>query len=316
MPGAVHHVIARRLNRQDIFLDDHNRGDYAISHGNGSITDIININKRRITMTQKALLVGINNYKQINDLNGCLNDITNVRDVLQKYSGFATADIRLLADSRATKANIMARLEWLVKGAKDGDTLVFHYSGHGTQIRDRHGDELKDHMDEAICPWDINWDGGLILDDDLSAFFATLKKGVTLEVILDSCHSGSGTRDLILGADVRSRFLAPPIDIECRVEEDLPVKKLAVRKVEKGLNHVLWAGCRDNQTSADAMIGNAYNGAFTYFFCKHIRDAQGKIARSELLKRVRASLKHNNFSQIPQLELPSETAKKTTIFGK
>ncbi len=171
-------------------------------------------------------------------------------------------------------------------------------------------------MDEAICPWDTNWDGGLILDDDLAAIFAPLNKGVILEVILDACHSGSGTRDMLPGKDVRNRFLAPPIDIECRADEDLPVRKLLARKVEKGLNHVLWAGCRDNQTSADAMIGNTYNGAFTYFFCKHIREAQGKIGRSELLKRVRASLKHDGFSQTPQLELPKEAAKKAAIFGK
>ncbi len=35
-------------------------------------------------MAKKALLVGINDYKQINDLNGCVNDVTNVRDDLLK----------------------------------------------------------------------------------------------------------------------------------------------------------------------------------------------------------------------------------------
>ncbi len=38
---------------------------------------------------KKALLVGINNYPGIeNDLHGCLNDVTNVRDVLVKHFGF------------------------------------------------------------------------------------------------------------------------------------------------------------------------------------------------------------------------------------
>ena len=79
------------------------------------------------------------------------------------------------------------------------------------------------------------------------------------------------------------------------------------------MNHVLFAGCRDNQTSADANIGGSYNGAFTYYLCKHTRETQGTIVRSELLRRVRASLKFNGFSQIPQLEAPLAEKKKKVL---
>ena len=263
-------------------------------------------------MAKKALLVGINDYKQINDLNGCINDVTNVRDVLLKYFGFTVPDVRLLVDSRATKGNIMARLKWLVTGVKKGDMLVFHYSGHGTRIRDRDGDELKDHMDEALCPWDTSWDGGLILDDDLYNTFKGLAAGVHLEVILDSCHSGTGTRELLAMKDLKIRYLPPPVDIECRVEDGLKIKTFTAP--EKPLNHILWAGCRNTQTSADALIGNTYNGAFTYYFCRHIRDTQGKIDRDELLKRVRASLRYEGYSQVPQLEVPAAAKKGQPVF--
>ena len=263
-------------------------------------------------MAKKALLVGINDYKQINDLSGCINDVTNVRDVLLKYFGFTVPDVRLLVDSRASKDNIMARLKWLVTGVKKGDMLVFHYSGHGTRIRDRDGDELKDHMDEAICPWDTIWDGGLILDDDLYNVFKGLPAGVNLEVILDSCHSGTGTREFLAMKDMKVRYLPPPVDIECRAEDGLKIKTFT--SPEKPLNHILWAGCRNTQTSADALIGNTYNGAFTYYFCKHIRDTQGKIDRDELLKRVRASLRHEGYSQVPQLEVPAAAKKDQPVF--
>jgi len=266
-------------------------------------------------MANKVLLVGINDYRQINDLSGCVNDITNIRDVLLKYFGFTVPDVRVLADSRATKKNIMDRLKWLVTGSKKGDTLIFHYSGHGTQIRDRDGDDLKDHKDEAICPWDTDWDGGLILDDDLSNIFKNLQKGVSLEVILDACHSGTGTREIGAMKDMKIRFLPPPIDIECRAEEHLKTKSIAKKSVTAPINHVLWAGCRDNQTSADALIGNTYNGAFTYFFCRHIRDTQGKVSRAELLRRVRASLRHEGYAQVPQLEVPGAEIEKSTVFG-
>ena len=109
------------------------------------------------------------------------------------------------------------------------------------------------------------------------------------------------------------RFLAPPMDILCRQmgEDDLPLTRML--KSANPANHALFSGCRDNQTSADAYIGGTYNGAFTYYFCKHLRDAQGAISRTELLKRLRASLKHEGYDQVPQLECPSAWKKKKLL---
>ena len=42
-------------------------------------------------MSVKALIVGVNKYKLPgSDLQGCVNDATNVRDILLKYYGFTT----------------------------------------------------------------------------------------------------------------------------------------------------------------------------------------------------------------------------------
>lgn len=285
---------------------------------------------------KKALLVGINDYPgSQNDLQGCVNDITNVYDILVKYFGFASSDIALLSNKRATKKAILDGLKGLIAASTSGDTLVFHYSGHGSQVRDTEGDELKDGKDEIICPWDFDWDGTYIKDDDLAILFGDMKKGVQLEVVLDSCHSGTGTREMILdraslpgmlaqiGPEqdvwsskfcIRPRFLAPPADIALRADEifgdELPLRKFGRLA---GLNHVLWAACRSDQYSSDAEIGGRPAGAFTYFFCKHIRDNEGKIGRSDLLKRIRASLKHEGFSQVPQLECPAKE-KNTEVF--
>ena len=70
---------------------------------------------------------------------------------------------------------------------------MFHYSGHGSQVIDVSGDE-PDGKDETICPHDFATEG-MILDDDLRKVFSSLPAGVHLDVILDSCHSGSGSRE-------------------------------------------------------------------------------------------------------------------------
>ncbi|MHC1744815.1 MAG: caspase domain-containing protein [Syntrophobacteraceae bacterium] len=264
-------------------------------------------------MARRAVLVGINDYRGISDLRGCINDVTNMRDILRNYLGFTNTEIRVVTDNRATKAGILSRLKWLVSKSKAGDFLVFHYSGHGSQIRDRDGDELEDNLDELICPYDFDWNGTYITDDDLNAIFTTLPKGVLLEVFLDSCHSGTGLKDIDFGRPEelgpanapRPRYLPPPIDVVCRHEgEEDDLKKVKLFEGVRGepVHHILWAGCRSDQTSADAYIDGAFNGAFTYYFCHHMRKSNGQLSRSELLTRIRSSLKHGGYSQVPQLE--------------
>ncbi|MBA7681391.1 hypothetical protein ES703_89729 [subsurface metagenome] len=239
---------------------------------------------------RKALLVGINDYKGVGDLRGCVNDVLDMHFSLRSLFGFQTRDIRVLTDSRATKANIIHRLKWLVKGAQSGDFLVFDFSGHGSQIRDRDGDELVDHLDELICPYDMDWDGTFITDDELNGILKNVPE------------DGS--------------YLPPPADIFLRFsgEED-EVKSRGFTKdfKKRGTkHHILWAGCMENQTSADAYIDGRYHGAFTYYLNRHLR-RNPQVSRRELLRKVRASLRHGGYSQIPQLELEATKRDRAVI---
>jgi hypothetical protein len=264
-------------------------------------------------MNKKALLVGINDYGGIGDLRGCINDVTNIRNILKTFFGFTNESIRVLIDARATKENILTRLDKMITQSQAGDFLLFHFSGHGSQIRDLENDELKDHMDELICPYDMNWDDGFITDDMLGRLLEKLPGGVHMEVILDCCHSGTGTREVLTGQPeelgpfypVLNRYLMPPVDIACRYEgEDQLLKSRRAFIADKRIimNHILWAGCKDNQTASDALIHGSYHGAFTYYFCKHIRENQGSIIRDDLYQRVCHSLRYHQYHQVPQLE--------------
>ena len=261
---------------------------------------------------KRALLVGINNYKdpQIGRLNGCVNDVLNIRDVLKTYFGFENSGIHVLTDDRAEKQAILERLELMVdEGTRDGDPMVFHYSGHGSQVRDRDGDELADGLDELLCPYDMDWESCHITDDHLAAILDNLPDGAPMEVLLDCCHSGTGIRgliDFLMTRDPgvpKARYTPPPIDMICRSEgeKNLSINRLLLTNQYLS-KPVLWAGCRSDQTSADAYIGGNYNGAFTYHLGDHIRKAGGKISRAELIKRMREDLKLGSFDQIPQLE--------------
>lgn len=145
---------------------------------------------------KKALIVGINRYKDA-PLLGCVNDATQMRELVVQRHGFRPDDVRLLVDERATQAAILERLHWLVEGARAGDVLLFHFSGHGTQVRDRDGDErLADRRDESICPVDFSWDDPLT-DDKLHGVAKALAPGVNLTLVVDACQSGGLLRSAL-----------------------------------------------------------------------------------------------------------------------
>ena len=276
--------------------------------------------------TKKALLVGINKYRpDLNaDLRGCVNDVENMRTLLIMKFGFDPENIRVIIDDRATRRAIIDRLKWLINGAVAGDELVFHYSGHGSQVRDRNGDELNDHLDEILCPYDLDWSNPLT-DDILAGLFRKLPKGVFLTMICDSCHSGTMTRGGRIGNPhgEMARFIRPPYDIRSRsLDRELPKRKMGIkeRRNKKGgkpdtdQNHVLVSGCRDDQTSADAFINNKYQGAMTWALTKAIKENPGitwQAAHAEAAK----TLKAGRYTQEPQLSGNDDLTCRVTFGG-
>jgi hypothetical protein len=289
-------------------------------------------------MTKKAFLVGINDYSPAGpggeDLGGCINDVRDMLDTLV-ICGFTSKNIGIRTNSRATKKGIMGGLDWLVSNSKKGDSLVFYYSGHGSQVSDSNlnGDEKEhDGKDEILCPHDLDWTSKTILrDDDLRNIFNKLPGGVNLEVILDCCHSGTGTRDfrppksMLPERDdtqnndsTRIRFLPPPLDVSSRIqyEPELSTKWLfglepenKSAKVEKGLNHTLWAGCKDSQTSKELRIDSNQRGVFTHSFCKILRKTNGQITRINLYRLLSAAVRKYDVDQTPQLEVTNDELK-------
>lgn len=82
-------------------------------------------------------------------------------------------------------------MRWLVNGAKAGDSLFFHFSGHGGQAPAKQGDE-RDGLNETILPLDFRT-AGQIEDDEINAVLVRpLPHGCKLHAVVDACHSGSG----------------------------------------------------------------------------------------------------------------------------
>jgi hypothetical protein len=252
-------------------------------------------------MAKKALLVGINRYPDpSNGLQGCVNDVLQIRETLERHFGFTDPGcVRPLTDGRATRKAILEGLAWLTAGAAPGDSLVFHYSGHGSQVPDRHGDE-RDGLDEILCPFDLDRDHPLT-DDELAAAVSGVPKGALLTVILDCCHSGTGLRvPAASGSTIRPRFLPHPA---APANGRRPVRRFGVSVTKT--NAVLIAACRDDQTSADALIGGKYRGAHTYHLCRALREGNWSATYRGIVAAAGKGLSRAGFDQVPQLEGPS-----------
>lgn len=241
-------------------------------------------------MANKALLVGINYLGTSARLNGCANDIKAMQSLLLK-NGYETGNVKMLSDDIAgtkapTRKNILDELKSLVKNAKSGDTLFFHYSGHGTYTHDLSLDE-EDSRDEAICPVS----GGNITDDELNAIVRGMPKGAKLVCLFDCCHSGTALdleNNLIEKGTKRPRFS------------------------EHGYT-VMMSGCRDSETSADAYIDKRYQGAMTAAFLNMVQQYKGlknildilfsnsKTRMTGFLNKMHDWLATNEFPQRPNI---------------
>lgn len=257
-------------------------------------------------MKKKALLVGIDKYPDPRDgLRGCVNDVRLMEETLRGEYGFSgKSDIRVLTDSQATTGAILDGLSWLVAGTAPGDSLVFHYSGHGSQVPDAlHGDETSDGLDEILCPYDLDWDRPLT-DDHLAAACAGVPREALFTVILDCCHSGTGLRETAVArpcGPARPRFIPSPSDPFPPARR--PVRRFGVSVTKTSA--VLLAACREDQTCADAPIGAAWHGAHTYYLCRALRHANWIATYRALAASMGDALARAGFDQVPQLEGPS-----------
>jgi hypothetical protein len=134
------------------------------------------------------------------------NDAPLVQTALQNQ-GFKPENITLLKDATATKAGIEQAFDQLVAKVNKGDIVVVHFSSHGEQIEDDNGDEV-DNLDECIVPYGAvySWDknkfkelaSGYFRDDEFGEKVTLLRNKLggqgDLLVLLDACHSGTGTR--------------------------------------------------------------------------------------------------------------------------
>jgi hypothetical protein len=123
-------------------------------------------------MSKRALCIGINNYPGTHmDLNGCVND---ANDWAAELAGRGFAVSKLI-DSQATKAAMVSGIQVADRRWRQRRRAGDHLSGHGTYVPDTNGDEI-DGLDEALCPYDLQTNGGPLIDDEINTLFRRARR--------------------------------------------------------------------------------------------------------------------------------------------
>ena len=243
----------------------------------------------------RALLIGIDRYDYLHpNLNGCVGDVQKITEFLVGTLNTRREQIRTLlsrldgrehSEDRATRENIITAFQELAKQTQEHDQVYIHYSGHGIRNDTTILPGIEpDGRDEGIAPADSGFKDPAayyILDKELGYLIRLVTdKHAFVTMILDCCHSASGTRDVASpgsgplpavrraweGGDPRPRTnenLVAPLDALKSVV--VACDGATGSLIPPPKNYVLLTACRENETAKEYRS----NGVFTYFMLEH-----------------------------------------------
>lgn len=135
---------------------------------------------------RKALIIGINEYKNVSPLAYACNDAQAVATILKDKFNFAQKDIVFLEDAQATKDNIIQAFHGFTQNKTNpDDKLLVFFAGHGHTITGNRGEV------GFLVPVDgkSNDTSTLIRWDELTRN-AELIKAKHVLFIMDACYGG------------------------------------------------------------------------------------------------------------------------------
>ena len=275
------------------------------------------------SQNKMALIVAVGEYPVASKIRpiASVNDVKYIKAALNR-NGFEEKNIDTLINSHATKAAILSALTTLSEKAKANDIVVIHFSCHGQQIRDQktveQGKDEDDGYDEAFLPYDAlakysptGYKGENHLRDDdlypkLVAIRQKLGTGGSLLVLLDACHSGTGTRSEGF-AGTRGEpvpFQDPENPLDSMVNLGLAEFKQGFfnDKTDSVSNMFVIGASAPNQENKQVIINNEELGSLSYSFYKALTEMPAGSTYELLFEKIRASIQAYIPDQIPVME--------------
>lgn len=273
--------------------------------------------------SKRALIVAIGKYDMAKtgwSVINVDNDIVLIRETLVKQN-FPPANIAVLKHEAATRNAIIKSLDNLIEQSGPGDAVVIHFSSHGQQLEDEGDDEI-DKLDEAIVPYGavytrnpVEFDkhkGGYFRDDEFGEKVTLLRnklgKDGDLLVLLDACHSGTGTRGP--GTAVVRGSKAPMVSKNFN-ENSLEIKDKAgvfkestrVKLNEDAATYIVLSGAQAQELNWETYDENRKpTGSLSYAFSKALATLDSKTSYRSLFAAIENIMREKSPKQKPVIE--------------
>ncbi|KAL6798175.1 caspase domain-containing protein [Trichoderma sp. SZMC 28012] len=173
-----------------------------------------------------AILIGLDYYRDEECLQGCVRDVSKMKDYLE--AGPDPVNITILTasapddsssrlplgdqDAWPTLSNVIKALKRVIDSAKKGDFVYIHYSGHGTRVKISAKSAHEVENLALVLFHDQNGIQYLYGNTLASCFKRMVDKGLLVTVVLDCCFSGSVLRTgNVRGVGIRSVDYDPTI---------------------------------------------------------------------------------------------------------
>ncbi len=236
------------------------------------------------TPRKLALLVGINNYPRTSPLTGCVTDVELQRELLIHRFGFNPKDILTLTDQQATREAIeTAFVEHLVGQAQEGDVVVFHFSGYGSQVKVSDSAMGGESLMKSFVPVDETslMKGKPVANDIVEKTLVLLARSLQtrkVSLVLDTSYLGVGQT---LQGNLRVRSCPNPPAEQPSPEELAFQEKLLLRTQPslaaltgknrlKQVSGMVLSAAQDGQVATESNWSGFSAGLFTYALTQHL----------------------------------------------
>ena len=281
------------------------------------------ITQNSLSQNKLALIVAVGEYPAVSKIKpiASVNDVKYIKAALSR-NGFEQKNIDTLINSKATRKAILHALFQLSEKAKKNDVVVFHLSCHGQQIRDQKTIELgkdeDDGYDEAFLPYDAmpkynptGYKGeNHLRDDDLYPLLLTIRKKLgsegSLLVLLDACHSGTGTRDegFAVTRGEPLSFIDPenPLDSVINLSDAEARQGFFEAAADSLSNMVVISASSPHQVNKQVIINQEELGSLSYSFYKALTEMTSGNTYELLFEKIRSTMQAYIPEQLPMME--------------
>jgi pimeloyl-ACP methyl ester carboxylesterase len=266
--------------------------------------------------TLHALIVAIDKYPvKGHELNGCVNDASAFAAYLKEFcrTSNITYSEKRLFDADAARLKIVEGFKHF-DAAKDGDTCVYYYSGHGSQMKapPEFWDE-PDGMSQTIVCHDSRTGGAGcrdMADKEIGYLIHKATKGrdVHFLAVTDCCHSGTNTREVAAAEGLKAR-MADTCTSTPRAIDYQGFKEWNNFQPPSS-KHVHLAAAKNDETAKECKINGTSRGVFTFSMIETLQQTNGNISYMELMQRVSIKAKNKVQDQTPQLNAYGNTNTK------